>query len=146
MLLVDIDELKTINDTHGHAAGDAVIAHVAEVIRLSIGADHDCARLGGDEFMIFAPGCDLSGAGEIARSILSKIAPCERAPTCAPLSVSIGITVQEESGADFDRMYREADIALYHAKSQGKNRWELYQDFMVQSAEPHAAVRPAFGA
>jgi diguanylate cyclase (GGDEF)-like protein len=146
MLLVDIDELKSINDTHGHAAGDAVIAHVAEVIGQSIGDDHDCARLGGDEFMIFAPHCDQSGAGEIARSILSKLAPCARAPASVVLSVSIGIAVQEHGGADFDRMYREADVALYHAKSQGKNRWDLYQDFMVQPQEPHPSVRPAFGA
>src|SRR5262245_4502196 len=68
-LLVDIDDLKTINDTRGHARGDAVIACLADAIRGSIRDGDDCARLGGDEFMIFAPDCDAHGATEIARRI-----------------------------------------------------------------------------
>jgi diguanylate cyclase (GGDEF)-like protein len=133
-LLVDIDDLKAINDTHGHARGDAVIGSIAEAIRSSIREGDDCARLGGDEFMIFAPDCDAQGAVEIARRIMAAISepPAELEGT--RFSVSIGITVQDYAGAGFDRMYREADSALYHAKSSGKKGFALFHPSMAQDS------------
>jgi diguanylate cyclase (GGDEF)-like protein len=130
-LLVDIDNLKTMNDTHGHAHGDAVIGCVATAIRESIRDGDDCARLGGDEFMIFAPECDQHGATEIARRILNGVAkPRAELAGNGGFTVSIGITVQDYATAGFDRMYREADSALYHAKSTGKHRFALFEAFM----------------
>ncbi|MEJ0037535.1 MAG: GGDEF domain-containing protein [Gammaproteobacteria bacterium] len=126
-LLVDIDNLKALNDTGGHAHGDAVIAALATVICESIREGDDCARLGGDEFMIFAPDCDAVGAAEIARRILAATtAPCGELAGSS-FSVSIGIAVRDHADADFDRMYREADAALYHAKSGGKHRFSYYE-------------------
>jgi diguanylate cyclase (GGDEF)-like protein len=135
-LLVDIDDLKKLNDTHGHAYGDAVIGTLAAVIRESIREGDDCARLGGDEFMIFAPDCDADGAAEIARRILAAVAtPRESGVT---FSVSIGIAVQDHSCAGFERMYREADTALYHAKSRGKHRFSYYHDTAHDTAASDA--------
>jgi diguanylate cyclase (GGDEF)-like protein len=125
-LLVDIDDLKAINDTHGHAAGDTVIASLAEEIRQSIREGDDCARLGGDEFMIFAPNCDTEGAMDIARRLQSRVAACSTG-----FSVSVGITVQGHAGAGFDRMYHDADLALYHAKTTGKGRFSLFDPSMT---------------
>jgi diguanylate cyclase (GGDEF)-like protein len=125
-LLVDIDDLKAINDTHGHAAGDTVIASLAEQIRQSIREGDDCARLGGDEFMIFAPNCDTEGAMEIARRLQSRVAACK-----PEFSVSVGVAVQAHAGAGFDRMYHDADLALYHAKSTGKSRFSLFEPSMT---------------
>jgi diguanylate cyclase (GGDEF)-like protein len=127
-LLVDIDDLKALNDTHGHAHGDAVIGTLAAVIRESIRDGDDCARLGGDEFMIFAPDCDAHGAAEIARRILAAAATPRDPLSGVTFSVSIGIAVQDHSSAGFDRMYKEADTALYHAKSRGKQRFSYYDD------------------
>ena len=129
-LLVDIDDLKTINDTKGHAHGDAVIACLADAIRSSIRDGDDCARLGGDEFMIFAPDCDAYGASEIARRILNIIGAPLGDLGGASFSVSIGIAVQDHAGAGFDRMYRDADAALYHAKSAGKRQFALFDPSM----------------
>jgi len=126
-LLVDIDNLKTLNDTAGHAHGDAVIGALAAIIRESIREGDDCARLGGDEFMIFAPNCDADGAAEIARRILTAAAAPRSELSGANFSVSIGIAVRDHADADFDRMYREADAALYHAKSGGKHRFSYYE-------------------
>lgn len=126
-LLVDIDDLKALNDTSGHAHGDAVIGALASIIRESIREGDDCARLGGDEFMIFAPNCDADGAAEIARRILSAAAEPRPSLSGASFSVSIGIAVRDHADADFDRMYREADAALYHAKSGGKHRFSYYE-------------------
>jgi diguanylate cyclase (GGDEF)-like protein len=126
-LLVDIDNLKSLNDTAGHAHGDAVIGTLATIIRESIREGDDCARLGGDEFMIFAPDCDANGASEIARRILTAAAAPRAELAGASFSVSIGIAVRDHADADFDRMYREADAALYHAKSGGKHRFSYYE-------------------
>lgn len=130
-LLVDIDNLKSLNDTQGHAHGDAVISSVAAIIRESIREGDECARLGGDEFMIFAPDCDELGAAEIARRILEATGLPREQLEGASFSVSIGITVQNQADAAFDRMYREADAALYHAKSGGKQRFSLFEKWMA---------------
>jgi diguanylate cyclase (GGDEF)-like protein len=126
-LLVDIDNLKLLNDTAGHAHGDAVIGALAAIIRESIREGDDCARLGGDEFMIFAPNCDADGAAEVARRILTAAASPRSDLAGASFTVSIGIAVRDQADADFDRMYREADAALYHAKSGGKQRFSYYE-------------------
>ena len=76
-LLIDVDDLKKINDLRGHVAGDVVIACTAEVIRQSIREGDTCARIGGDEFIVFAPDCDLKGANEIARKIVAKLSKQE---------------------------------------------------------------------
>ena len=135
-LLVDIDNLKLLNDTNGHAHGDAVIGALAAVIRESIREGDDCARLGGDEFMIFAPDCDATGAAEIARRILAAAGAPRAELSGASFSVSIGIAVREQADADFDRMYREADAALYHAKSSGKHRFSYYEATIVTRTIP----------
>ena len=126
-LLVDIDNLKSLNDTSGHAHGDAVIGSLATIISESIREGDDCARLGGDEFMIFAPDCDADGAAEIARRILAAAAQPREELSGSSFSVSIGIAVRVHADADFDRMYREADAALYHAKLGGKHRFSYYE-------------------
>lgn len=125
VLLVDIDNLKSINDTQGHAMGDAVIGVVAESIRESIREGDDCARLGGDEFMVFAPECDSACASDVAQRILQRLT--DHGPLPIKCTVSIGISVQEYASADFDQMYRDADAALYRAKSEGKHRFTVYQ-------------------
>jgi len=129
-LLVDIDDLKAINDTRGHAHGDAVIGCLADAIRSSIREGDDCARLGGDEFMVFAPDCDAHGATEIARRILNTLGVPRSELDGATFSVSIGIAVQDHAGAGFERMYRDADAALYHAKSAGKRQFALFDPSM----------------
>ncbi len=133
-LLVDIDNLKSLNDTHGHAHGDAVIGALAEVIRGSIREGDDCARLGGDEFMIFAPDCDAEGAAEIAKRILAAAEAPRPDLAGASFTVSIGIAVQDHTAAGFDRMYREADAALYHAKSRGKHRFAYFDVSMAHES------------
>ena len=72
-IIVDVDDLKGINDRHGHAAGDDFLRKVADAMRDSVRETDICARLGGDEFLIFATGCDLDAATEIARRILARV-------------------------------------------------------------------------
>ncbi len=137
-LLVDIDNLKSINDTHGHAAGDRAISGLADVLRDSIRHGDICARLGGDEFMIFAPDCDAESATDLARRILANVDAGNGALTPAHVSVSIGISLEAENNAEFDRMYRNADAALYRVKSTGKRGFYIFEP-------PEEAVQTELG-
>ncbi len=121
-LLLDIDNLKLINDLRGHVTGDAVIARTAFAIRESIRDGDECARLGGDEFIIFAPGCDMAGAEGIAQRILAKLAKPELPLADARFSASIGIAVHSSSDCNFAQIYRDADEALRQARAEGKSR------------------------
>jgi diguanylate cyclase (GGDEF)-like protein len=123
-LLVDIDGLKAINDTQGHAAGDAAITRLAATIRATVRGNDIAARIGGDEFLIVAPRCTEEAAAKIAAQIINRLSsPSENQPACG---VSVGISI-ETGPADFDGMYRRADEALYRAKGEGKNRSVVYQ-------------------
>jgi diguanylate cyclase (GGDEF)-like protein len=125
LILVDVDDLKGINDRHGHAAGDDFLVQVAKAMRSSVRGTDVCARLGGDEFLIFATGSTLDAATEIARRILANVFRSD-AQTGRTFGVSIGICVAERNDADFEAMYRRADEALYRAKSAGRNRYVIY--------------------
>jgi diguanylate cyclase len=122
--LVDIDHFKQINDTYGHLAGDEVIKQVASLL-LELTREHDLvSRNGGEEFSVLLPGCSLDKAGEIAERIRSAVnfhpflLPSKRK---LELSVSIGVAAfhKQDIGKN---LYQEADIALYEAKQNGRNR------------------------
>jgi diguanylate cyclase (GGDEF)-like protein len=125
-IIVDVDDLKGINDRHGHAAGDDFLRKVAEAMRESVREKDTCARLGGDEFLIFATGCDLDAATEIARRILTRVYKDDSTAGRSHFGVSIGICVAPRAEAGFDAMYRRADQALYEAKSAGRNRYVIF--------------------
>jgi diguanylate cyclase (GGDEF)-like protein len=133
-LIVDIDNLKMINDMRGHATGDAVIALTAEAVRESIRAGDECARFGGDEFLIFAPDCDTDEAAEIARRILARLSGQWMLLAGARFGVSIGIAVHDGAHADFARMYRDADAALYQAREGGKSRIGVFEPSMTSDS------------
>jgi diguanylate cyclase (GGDEF)-like protein len=130
-IIVDVDDLKGINDRHGHAAGDDFLRKVAEGMRESVREKDICARLGGDEFLIFATGCDLDAATEIARRILTRVYEDDSGAGRSHFGVSIGICVAPRAEADFDAMYRRADQALYEAKSAGRNRYVIFDPAAV---------------
>lgn len=135
-LLVDIDNLKIINDMRGHATGDAVIALTVEAIRESIRGGDVCARVGGDEFLIFAPDCNADCAAEIAQRILARLSGQWMPLAGARFSVSIGIAVHAGAHADFAQMYRDADAAMYQAREEGKGRIGVFEPSMAASVSP----------
>jgi diguanylate cyclase (GGDEF)-like protein len=119
MLVIDVDNLKIINDMRGHATGDAVIALAAEAIRESIRDGDECGRFGGDEFLVLAPNCNTDEALEIAKRILARVSGQPMPLAGARFSVSIGIAVSTH--ADFSQMFRDADAALYQGRQDGKS-------------------------
>ena len=123
VLLIDIDNFKHINDSYGHAVGDAVLVNVARVIRDSVRDRDVVARLGGDEFLVFAPDCDARVARDLVSRILERAA--QQTDMAFVYTLSIGICIESKAVAEFDVMYRRADEAMYRAKAAGKNRYEV---------------------
>jgi diguanylate cyclase (GGDEF)-like protein len=130
--LIDDDDHKSLHDAHGHAAGDDFLRNAADAMRSSVREADICARLGGDEFLIFATGCDLDAATEIARRILSRVYSQDDSSRRA-FGVSIGICISAGAQVDFEEMYRSADRALYSAKAGGKNRYVIFDALAAAS-------------
>lgn len=123
LLMLDIDHFKKINDTHGHAAGDAVLRHFAGLIRQSLRQVDLAGRFGGEEFAVILPHTDLDGAYVIAERLRQciKNQPAQYNDMEIPLSVSIGVASYHETIKDEDEIFKMADDALYEAKSKGRD-------------------------
>ncbi|MEO7774388.1 MAG: diguanylate cyclase [Steroidobacteraceae bacterium] len=124
-LLVDIDLFKTINDTRGHAEGDAVIRRLAGVLRSGLRDGDVTARLGGDEFLVFLPDCEIDAAERIAAQLLGAVREESRGSS-SPFEVTVGVGVARATEGGFDLLYHRADHALYEAKASGRNRYAVY--------------------
>ena len=124
LMIFDLDRFKAINDTHGHAAGDAVLKRFSAWISSRLGDGMLFCRFGGEEFALFAPGQDIERAEHLAEALrkevsgLSVIAQGRE----VGISVSIGLADVRTFGNDFDRLHSAADGALYAAKAAGRNR------------------------
>jgi diguanylate cyclase (GGDEF)-like protein/PAS domain S-box-containing protein len=127
LLLVDIDRFKSINDTHGHAAGDAVLKHFANVLRSSLRRVDCFGRLGGEEFGIVLPRTESAVACQFAdrlRRILADT-PGDTDKGLVGFTVSIGVAQIERTDTTPDAVLARADAAMYRAKDNGRNRVEL---------------------
>ena len=123
LLLLDLDHFKAVNDTHGHAAGDAVLRDVAEVLAREIRQDDLACRWGGEEMLALLRNCDLVRAEERAAKLRAAIAAAR--PGGVPglrVTVSIGVAAFPEHGAGLEELTKRADTALYHAKRHGRDR------------------------
>lgn len=121
--MFDLDGFKGVNDTMGHAAGDRLLAIVAQRARECVRASDTLGRLGGDEFLAVLPQTGREGAMQAAEKIRSELAkPYELGGKRVALSASVGVSLFPEHGRDPDALLRAADAALYEAKRAGKNR------------------------
>ena len=125
--IVDIDHFKTINDTHGHATGDAMLRHVALHGQSVLRCTDLFGRYGGDEFVAILPETDLDTAATIAERL--RLSVGDPAPGACPLprglpgvTVSIGVASVAAGGITIDELIAQADGALYRAKQAGRNR------------------------
>jgi diguanylate cyclase (GGDEF)-like protein len=130
LLVIDLDGFKAINDTHGHAAGDACLQHFTLMAQTRLRPCDLLARTGGDEFCVVLPASTLREGSMIARRII-EICRADAAACVGqdiPLAVSIGVAQwTPEVGAFPDRLIAAADHALYVAKKEGKNRHAVYE-------------------
>ncbi|GAA2596643.1 hypothetical protein GCM10010435_89840 [Winogradskya consettensis] len=127
VLFVDLDRFKVVNDSLGHAAGDLLLRGVAERIQACLRSGDTAARLGGDEFAVLLPnGAGIEEAVPVAKRILESLRqPFDLAGKETFISCSIGVAYSVTSGPE-ELMVR-ADLAMYHAKKQGKDRYEIFE-------------------
>jgi diguanylate cyclase (GGDEF)-like protein len=123
--LLDIDHFKAINDTHGHAAGDAVLRHLPDVAAVGLRGFDVFGRLGGEEFLLVLPGTDLAGAMVVAERVRAAVdaASFPGVPAGTRVSVTLGVA-QGARGEEGSLLLARADRALYAGKAAGRNRVE----------------------
>ena len=144
VLMLDLDEFKSINDRFGHAVGDAMLGAVGRTIMRTLRASDIRVRWGGEEFLIVLPETDLPRAQVVANGLLREIAAATVATPNGPMgsTVSIGITISRPGETDAAAMIRRADMALYHAKAAGRACVRVVLG--DRTGEP-VAVNPAIG-
>jgi diguanylate cyclase (GGDEF)-like protein len=127
LLALDLDHFKAVNDTHGHAAGDMVLKHLAHVISGSLRDGDLAARTGGEEFSLWLPGAGMTVATEVAERIRAAVAAARAnwQGNVVALTCSIGVAVCPESATQTQNLAALADAALYRAKHGGRNRVEV---------------------
>ncbi len=138
VLMLDLDKFKSVNDTLGHAAGDQLLVEVAQRLQTSIRDVDVLARLGGDEFAIIQ--ADEENQGESAVALALRIIgllerPFDLGGHQVNVGTSIGISFAPEHGADAETLLHKADLALYAAKSGGRNAFRVFQPELTEAAD-----------
>ncbi|WP_395703106.1 putative bifunctional diguanylate cyclase/phosphodiesterase [Aquabacterium sp.] len=145
LMCLDVDHFKAINDTLGHAAGDAVLAEVGRRLQACLRQDDLAARLGGDEFaLVIRDVQDDAELEALARRVVQVMCqPCEVAGRQVGLGTSIGIAVAPDHGSTLDELMGNADLALYAAKDAGRGRFELFVPRLGDRHRRHVAIEQA---
>ncbi|MCL2590339.1 MAG: diguanylate cyclase [Betaproteobacteria bacterium] len=127
VLMIDIDHFKQINDTHGHAAGDAVLCHIVRQVRKLLRESDMLARLGGEEFAILLPQASREGAVGLAERVRKVLEENPLIYNDIPIHItaSVGVTIMSHNDPNTDKTLSRADHALYEAKRNGRNRVEI---------------------
>ena len=142
VLFLDLDRFKQVNDTLGHAAGDALLRRAAERIRRNVRVADIVARQGGDEFaLVLTDLASARDAGVTARQLIGALSRrFEIDGKVVFVGASVGIAVFPEDGADPSDLLRKADTAMYRAKADGRNRLAYFKEHMGVEAQRRAAL------
>lgn len=124
VLMIDSDNLKAVNDEHGHDAGNELLRLIATGIKAQLRSTDVLARYGGDEFVVLLPDTGTVGTRDVAERIRDSIArrPLELRDKSVPITVSIGLASYPDDGHGMDIIMQRADQAMYRAKAEGRNR------------------------
>ena len=147
VLFIDLDHFKNVNDARGHAVGDALLRLVAQRLAHLVRAEDTVARIGGDEFVVLMPGlaADFTLAAQHAMATADKIRQALAAPffiDAQPYGsgCSIGVTLLPKPGQTSEDVLREADTAMYRAKTAGRNRIAFFEAAMQAEVEQRFAL------
>jgi diguanylate cyclase (GGDEF)-like protein len=141
MILGDLDQFKEVNDSQGHAAGDAALTDVAYLLRKRLRAFDLAYRIGGEEFLILLPGADTRECAEVAEDLRQAVA-ADTLGDGTSLTISFGVAASVRGeGFDYERVFAAADEALYEAKSEGRNRVCERPPMVVSGSNPSAALQ-----
>ncbi len=141
VLLLDLDRFKQINDNFGHTGGDELLRAVASILSQLRGETDTLARIGGDEFAILHATEDPQSAASLAARIIEKLQhPLTLRCGSAHVGVSIGIACAPIDGIDPDQLMRNADLALYRAKTDGRNRYRFFDSSLDAAARRRSLI------
>lgn len=145
VMFLDLDRFKTINDTFGHSAGDQLLQTVAERLMGCLRATDTVTRMGGDEFLLIITGLkDMTQITGVAEKLLSALfQPLKLEMIEITVSGSLGISVYPQDGNDQETLIRNADAAMYYAKSKGRNNYQLYDILMNASTKEKLLMEEA---
>jgi diguanylate cyclase (GGDEF)-like protein len=148
VLFVDLDRFKNVNDSLGHSAGDLLLVGVAERLRSCLADDDTAARLGGDEFAVVLEDVDEERAVHVARRIIDRLrAPFLLGGHEAFVDASVGIAFNADADEDGQTLIRNADLAMYQAKKNGRGHHEIFQPALrarfVRNLELERSLRHA---
>ncbi|MEZ5276152.1 MAG: GGDEF domain-containing protein [Opitutaceae bacterium] len=141
VLMIDVDRFKSINDTHGHPAGDSVLKHLARILDDNARRRDEVFRYGGEEFVVIAPDCSKEGAGSIAEGFRAAVeaTPHVELKRTIPLTISVGVAWVDSAHLPENptELVEFADQRLYEAKHGGRNQWRIDpQETAATMSEP----------
>jgi diguanylate cyclase (GGDEF)-like protein len=143
LVLIDLDRFKEVNDTLGHATGDALLCHVAAEFTRMLREEDTICRQGGDEFAIALT--DVDSAAKVAQAVERIMTLSNRRASIdgheLPMSMSVGIAMFPQDGADFESLMQCADTAMYRAKASGRNAYRFYDPQMNVEASERSRLR-----
>jgi diguanylate cyclase (GGDEF)-like protein len=144
LLYLDLDHFKDVNDTLGHAAGDGLLRTVSQRLESCLRGDAMVARMGGDEFALFVNDLDASGACALAQRIIATLAdPIAIAGHRVFVGVSVGITICPEDGEQVGTLLSNGDIAMYRAKQEGRNCFQMFDKKLNETVRRRATLEQA---
>jgi two-component system, cell cycle response regulator len=129
ILLMDLDHFKTLNDTHGHLAGDRALQTAGSLLQRNLRRQDRAGRFGGEEFLVILPETGIAGAEALAERIRVDLEKslAEEIGIQGPVTASFGVATFPEDGDFYESLLEHADQALYKAKAHGRNRIEIYR-------------------
>ena len=142
VMFLDLDQFKSVNDSRGHLAGDKVLTQVAHRIHSAVRQTDFVARLGGDEFAIILPNdSSMDGLGRLAMRLIEEIKrPIALEDEQVTVGASVGIAIAPMNGSHADEILRNADIALYRAKADGRSAFRFFESQMDAEARDRRAL------
>lgn len=144
VLFLDLDHFKDVNDTKGHQVGDLLLIEVAQRFQGLLREGDVLSRQGGDEFILLLPGASEKGASRVADKILDAVVkPFVIEGHALKITTSIGIALYPRDGSDFGTLFKCADTALFHAKEQGRNNFQIYEGAMSNQVNERVELENA---
>ena len=142
LMCMDLDDFKSVNDTMGHATGDGILIAVSERIRGCIRDGDLAARLGGDEFALILTTKDPEEVTAVARRLVERISrPYHFDGRLVEIGVSIGVTMAPKDGTSPSLLLKNADLALYRAKADGRSMWRFYDLEMDERVQERRSLQ-----
>ena len=142
LMFIDLDDFKLVNDTRGHDMGDLLLQSVARRLECCLRKSDTVARIGGDEFTCILPNIEKKeDLNIVAKKIIRALTtPFELKGHMVQISGSVGASLFPDDTEDFDKLIKNADVAMYHAKKRGKKNFQFFAESLVKKTKPFSPL------